>query len=83
MYLSKSDAAIGFSTWAFASRHRVGRISRDDLPPFMQQRSDMVQNVSLIDAQVNAGFIGHSYSRGRSSSRARSRAVRSASFLAR
>ena len=61
MYMSKSDAAIGLSTWLFVSRHRVGRISRDDLPPFLQQRTDMVQNVSLINAQVDSGFIGHSY----------------------
>ena len=35
MYMSKSDAAIGLSTWLFVSRFRIGRISREDLPPFM------------------------------------------------
>ncbi len=61
IYMSKTDAAIGLSTWLFSSDKRVGRLEMADVTPEMLQRSNHMRNMALIDARVDTGFIGHSY----------------------
>ena len=63
IYMSKSDAAIGLSTWIFVSQKRIGRITEEDLTARSAQRrkSRHTQGTHLIDARVDSGFIGHSY----------------------
>ena len=51
------------SSWLFASRARVGRISDEDIRdmPRAGEAFNKVHNISLIDARIKTGFIGHSY----------------------
>ena len=60
-YLSQEDRAIGLSRWLFASMNRIGKLDISDIAPEVREilsRSDQVQ---VIDANVNTGFLGHSY----------------------
>jgi esterase/lipase superfamily enzyme len=63
VYMSKSDVAIGFSTWLFVSQKRVGRLEDLELKKAekMRQRAKMQRNLTLINARVDTEFIGHSY----------------------
>lgn len=61
LYMSKTDTAIGLSTWLFVSQKRVGRVQMADLTPETLQRMSVSSAAVLIDANVDAGFIGHSY----------------------
>jgi len=63
VYMSKTDEAIGMSTWLFVSQKRMGRVTEADVPEAMRQRakSKIHEGGALIDANVQSGFIGHSY----------------------
>ena len=63
VYMSKTDEAIGFSTWLFVSQKRMGRVSEEDVPEILEHRSKskVSKGTALIDANVDSGFIGHSY----------------------
>lgn len=63
VYMSKSDEAIGFSTWLFMSQKRVGRIVEEDLSQVQRQRERVRHDGgwALISAELQGDFIGHSY----------------------
>ena len=63
VYMSKSDVAIGFSTWLFVSQRRVGRLQDQELQKEerMHQRAKMQQNLTMIDARLKTELIGHNY----------------------
>jgi esterase/lipase superfamily enzyme len=61
IYMSRSDVAIGLSSWLWGSRKRMGRVGEGDLNEIQQQRTKHMHNVTLIDSRVDTGFIGHSY----------------------
>jgi esterase/lipase superfamily enzyme len=61
IYVSESDRAIGISGCLFVSTRRLGRVQPEDLTDEQRLRMALVARVSLIDARVSAGFIGHSY----------------------
>ena len=61
IYMSTTDVALGLSTWLFLSQRRVGRVQFADLPPSLQKIAEKTTRLSLIDARVSSGFIGHSY----------------------
>ncbi len=63
VYMSKSDEAIGFSTWLFVSQKRVGRIVQEDLSEVQRQRESIkgYGGGALISTNLKADFIGHSY----------------------
>lgn len=63
VYMSKSDVAIGFSTWLFVSQRRVGRLQDVELKKEekMHLRAKMQRNLTLIDAKLKTEFIGHNY----------------------
>lgn len=62
VYMSKSDEAIGFSTWLFLSQKRVGRIAEEDLSEVQRQRESVRgTGGALVSTNLKAGFIGHSY----------------------
>ncbi len=67
IYMSKTDTALGLSTWLFVSQGRIGRVtSIEDLPPTLQARASvdptgMYLTTSLVDSRVDSGLIGHSY----------------------
>ena len=61
IYMSESDAAIGFSSWLFVSQSRVGRVTLADLGETSRQRGEAQKNVTAIDAQLDSGLIGHNY----------------------
>jgi hypothetical protein len=61
--MSKTDEAIGFSTWLFVSQKRMGRVTEEDVSEVSRQRAKakVLAGGALIDANVDSGFIGHSY----------------------
>jgi esterase/lipase superfamily enzyme len=61
LYVSETDRAIGFSGCLFISTRRIGQVQPDDLTDEQRLRLERVARVSLIDARVSAGFLGHSY----------------------
>ena len=63
VYMSKSDEAIGFSTWLFVSQKRVGRIVQEDLSEVQRQREGVRDfgGGAFVSTNLAAGFIGHSY----------------------
>ena len=63
VYMSKSDAAIGLSTWLFVSQKRVGRVTLAEAGERLLERakSEHAKRQALIDSRVDSGFIGHSY----------------------
>ncbi|HEU5179299.1 MAG TPA: alpha/beta hydrolase [Candidatus Polarisedimenticolia bacterium] len=63
VYMSKSDEAIGFSTWLFVSQKRVGRIVQEDLSDVQRQRGSVMGygGGAFVSTNLKAGFIGHSY----------------------
>ena len=63
VYMSKSDVAIGFSTWLFVSQKRVGQLGDQELKrnEQMHLRAKMQQNLTMIDARIDSQFIGHNY----------------------
>jgi esterase/lipase superfamily enzyme len=63
VYMSKTDEAIGFSTWLFVSQKRMGRVTEEDVSEVSRQRAraKVQAGGALIDANVDSGFIGHSY----------------------
>ena len=63
VYMSKSDEAIGFSTWLFLSQKRVGRIVQEDLSGVQRQRERVrgTGGAAFVSTNLKAGFIGHSY----------------------
>lgn len=63
VYMSKSDEAIGFSTWLFVSQKRVGRIVEEDLTEVQKQRAGVktMAGSAFVSSQFKAGIIGHSY----------------------
>jgi esterase/lipase superfamily enzyme len=63
VYMSKSDVAIGFSTWLFVSQKRVGRLEDQELKKAekMHLRAKMQRNLTMINARVDSEFIGHNY----------------------
>jgi esterase/lipase superfamily enzyme len=61
IYVSEEDKALGLSTWLFSSLKRVGRLAYEDLSQQNQKRLAKNPFLSMIDARVRAGFIGHSY----------------------
>ena len=63
VYMSKSDEAIGFSTWLFLSQKRVGRIVQEDLSEVQRQRESVrgYGAGAFVSTNLKAGFIGHSY----------------------
>jgi esterase/lipase superfamily enzyme len=63
VYMSKSDEAIGFSTWLFVSQKRVGRIVQEDLYEVQKQRGQVkgFGTGAMVNTNLKAGFIGHSY----------------------
>ena len=61
IYMSTTDVALGLSTWLFLSQRRVGRVQFSDLPPVYQREARKATHVTLVDARVSSGLIGHSY----------------------
>jgi len=63
VYMSKSDEAIGFSTWLFVSQKRVGRVVEEDLSEVQRQREQVrgMRGSAFVSTNLEAGFIGHSY----------------------
>ena len=63
VYMSKTDEAIGFSTWLFVSQKRMGRVTEEDVSEVSRQRAKAKVQAggALIDANVDSGLIGHSY----------------------
>ena len=63
VYMSKSDVAIGFSTWLFVSQKRVGQLEDQELKKNenMRLRAKMQRNLTMINARIDSEFIGHSY----------------------
>lgn len=63
VYMSKSDEAIGFSTWLFVSQKRVGRVVEEDLAEVQRQRAGVkgMAGSAFVSSELKAGIIGHSY----------------------
>lgn len=63
VYMSKSDEAIGFSTWLFLSQKRIGRIVQEDLSDVQRQRQSVrgTGGTAFVSTNLKAGLIGHSY----------------------
>ena len=60
-YLSQEDKAIGLSRWLFASMNRIGKLNISDIAPEVREILNRTDQVQVIDANVNTGFLGHSY----------------------
>lgn len=61
LYLSPEDKAIGISSWFFASLARIGRLAANMLNKQQQQMLAENEEMQIIDAMVDTGFIGHAY----------------------
>ncbi|HKQ97845.1 MAG TPA: alpha/beta hydrolase, partial [Candidatus Polarisedimenticolia bacterium] len=63
VYMSKSDEAIGFSTWLFVSQKRVGRVVEEDLSEVQRQRGKVrgIGSGAFVSTNLESDFIGHSY----------------------
>ena len=63
VYMSRSDEAIGFSTWLFVSQKRVGRVIEEDLAEVQRQRAGVrgMGGSAFVSSELKAGIIGHSY----------------------
>jgi len=63
IYVRTKDRAIGFSSWLFGSRRRVGQMSFADLSPDMKQKVAGLPRTNIISARVKTKFAGHDYYR--------------------
>lgn len=61
VYVSATDRALGLSAWLFTSLRRTGVLRPNDLRSQDLRDLEKAPNLSIIEAKVNSGFIGHSY----------------------
>ncbi|MCZ6835845.1 MAG: alpha/beta hydrolase [Planctomycetota bacterium] len=61
LYLSPEDKAIGISSWLFASLARIGQLGASFLTKEQQEMLAQNEELQIIDARVDTGFIGHAY----------------------
>jgi esterase/lipase superfamily enzyme len=61
IYNSPDDAAIGLAAWLFGSIRRLGRFTRDFLSGKKARALEIEPTLQIIEADVSAGMIGHSY----------------------
>ncbi len=62
VYSSKSDKALGLSTWLFGSVLRLGRADIREFTPEQAARAARIAFIAdIIEVEGTPGFIGHSY----------------------
>lgn len=61
VYSSPGDKAILIAKWLFASTVRLGTLGLYKLPQRDRRQMAGIHNLTLIDAKVSSGFLGHSY----------------------
>lgn len=61
VYSSPGDKAILVAKWLFASTVRLGTLGLYKLPQRDRRQLAGIHNLTLIDAKVSSGFLGHSY----------------------
>jgi esterase/lipase superfamily enzyme len=61
IYVSEEDKALGLSTWLFSGLERVGKLAYGNLNENIRKRIAQSKFVTVVDARVPSGFIGHSY----------------------
>ena len=65
IYSSKSDKALGLSSWLFGSALRLGRADIQEFTPEQAERiARIAVLVDVIEVEGTPGFIGHSYFTG-------------------
>jgi len=61
LYVSSEDKALGLSTWLSSGVQRLGKATFDSLDQSLKSRLKENQELTVIDARVRSGFVGHSY----------------------
>lgn len=61
VYSSRGDRALAFARWLFAGTVRLGTLGLVKLPQRDRTQLAGIHNLTMIDANVSSGFIGHSY----------------------
>jgi esterase/lipase superfamily enzyme len=61
VYVSATDRAIGVADLLFGSKRRIGQLRWSDLNDDQKNAMKAVPQMQVIDARVQAGFLGHSY----------------------
>jgi esterase/lipase superfamily enzyme len=62
VYISKTDRAMGFTSWLFGGLARFGTLTFGILTPTERRRLETVPSFDLIDARIKrSDWYGHSY----------------------
>lgn len=61
LYVSEEDKALGLSTWLFSGVQRLGKVSFEEMDQKLKARLEQNRGLTVVDARVRSGFIGHSY----------------------
>ncbi len=61
VYVSEKDKALGLAEWLLRSDTRLGKIRPEDISEADREFIGRVDRVSIIDARVKTGSLGHGY----------------------